>query len=403
MSMPEKLFKAVTTSALMTPRQREIVQRDIKVLEKALHGEAMPYFGGDPMAQSYDPGAGPLVGPPTGHVRVLREMPVPSRENLERNLRACQNTLAAGAPPALSTAAKNAIYQQYKADWQAYQEGMPSHEQMWRPQWQNVQLYMQHKAANVARARRLQNAHRILEPDDDVFHLEALRPEKPTPYNGSAFRAGYDHIQWTEAKELEMQVAELDDETYYSFLQMKAAGITARKLYEDKLSISRQQYEACEARLKASAIGTEDATGEDDEAMPDPDDDYDHPGTSDHARELMQKASIAGKKPQMPQTPRKAKGRTSATPARSAMTAQAEQAVHEYGDMLLLVAEEAPLDAASAAEVLKQLDPEKFRKPLLASNTARQVLTVLVKAGRLRKDGAQYVVVPIAQEAMSAS
>jgi hypothetical protein len=349
--VPEKLLRAVNTANLMTPRQREIVQRDIRTLERALHGEAMPYFGGDPTAQGYTPAPGRIDAPPAGHVRVMREMPVPDREDLERNHKACLDTLAAGAPPDLSTAAKNALYQQYKKDWEAYQEGMPSHEQMWRPQWQNVQLHLKHKAANAARAKRLQNIHRILEPDDDVFHLEALRPEKPTPYNGAAFRAGYEHIQWSDTKELEMQMAELDDSTYYEFLQLRAAGITSRKLFEEKLAISRQQYEACEARLKASALGTQAA------AEPDEEDEEDEEDTPP---------------PATPGVPKP-------------LSEKAQEALAAHGDMVLLIADEGPIDVNSAAAILQQVAPDEFSNILRARGKAALVLRALVQTGQLTK------------------
>jgi hypothetical protein len=349
--VPEKLLRAVNTANLMTPRQREIVTRDIRTLERALHGEAMPYFGGDPTAQGYQPAPGRLDAPPAGHVRVMREMPVPDREDLERNHKSCLETLAAGAAPDLSTAAKNVLYAQYKRDWEAYQEGMPSHEQMWRPQWQNVQLHLKHKAANVARAKRLQNIHRILEPEDDVFHLEALRPEKPTPYNGAAFRAGYDHIQWSDDKELEMQMAELDDATYYEFLQLRAAGITSRKIFEDKLAISRQQYEACEARLKASALGSLDP------APAGPDDEDDDESEDDDE--------------------------TGQVPTTRPLSEKAQAALDAYGGVLLTIAEDGPLDVNGAAAVLQQVAPDVFTNVLRARGKAQVALKALAKTGQL--------------------
>lgn len=380
---PEKLRQLVTTSALMTPRQRELVQDDIKVLERALRGEPMPYYGNDPIAQQYRPDGTPLQSPPLGHVLVHRDLPVPNRAELERNYAASQATLAKGGTPGLSGAAKNQIYEWYKAESEEYQRGMPSHEQLWKPTWHNLELYRRHKAVNRARAKFLQNAHYILDPQDDVFHLESLRPEKPTPYNGHAFRAGYEQLQWSTEQEMALQIAELDDETYYQFLQYKAQGITSEKLYIEKIGMTRQQYEACKARLAASAVGMAEAEAE----QPAP------PSNGNgHVPAPSKIPAPRGRPVTKPQRIPK--------PGNLSPTSQGH--LDNYGDLMMVVADEGPITEESAMAVLKELDPDRFAeaKPLVIHNIAKSVLTSLVKLGHLVKDGTTYTRGPLAPEAV---
>jgi hypothetical protein len=354
MAEPQKLFATVEKANLMTPRQREVVQRDIRTLERALNGQPMPYYGGDVVASQYEPTSG---GPASGQVLVLRDQPLPDRELLQRNLNASRETLQAGTAPELSAAAKNTLYARYKTEWQAYQEGMPSHEQMWRATWQNVQLYIRHQAANKRRGKFLQNVHRILEPADDVFHLEALRPEKPTPFNGAAFRAGYDHVQWSDSKELELQMQELDDATYYAFLQLKARGITTAKLFQDQLHITPQMYEACLARLRAAT----DALATEGPAL-------------DPPSELLAEVPQSGPS--------------------SGLSDAEDAALQQYGDAVLAALTDGiTLDENTATKVVVTHTPDLFagkQGTLGARNKARAALRGLVKMGFLVEDGTQF-------------
>lgn len=257
-----KLLETVTNAALMTVRQEEIVKRDIKVLERALHGQPMQYYGGDHVAGQYVPETGL---PSSGTVMVVRDQPVPDREDLEKTLKSCHETLKMGTAPTLSTAAMNQLYAAYQEAVQRYQEGMPSYDQMWRPTWQNVQLHQRHAAANKRRGRFLQNVRRILDPADESFHVEELRPEKPTPYSGLAFRKGYDAVQWSTDKELELRAQELDDATYFQFLTIKAQGITTPRLIQQAMHIDQSLYEACMQRLQqasAEQLPLEESAGE---------------------------------------------------------------------------------------------------------------------------------------------
>ena len=369
----EKLRQTVVRANLMTPRQKEIVQRDIDTLERALHGQALPYYSADPGASAYVPPADPWHAPgaPAGHVLLRRDMPVPDREQLERSVEACQHTMASGRPPELSMAAKNTLFRWYKEEQAQYIEGMPSHEQMWKPQWHNVQQYMKHREANRRRGKLLQNIHRILEPQDDMFHLEGFRPAQATPFNGRAFREGYDQIAWTEEKELALQVAELDDATYLAFLQYRAQGIDAPKLFEEKLGISRQQYDACMARLKTSAMGLEHAGAEEEE-------------------------DVAGPVSAAPERQARSRRRREERLPLSAVSL-ADQA-DKYAPMLATLAGENPLSVQDAREILCQMEPGMDVST--AQMIAEEILHTLVTSGvlTLTEDGQYGAAAPGAAE-----
>ena len=340
----DKLFATVGLANLMTPRQEEIVQRDIKVLERALHGQPMPYYGGDPVAGQYVPELG---GPRQGTVLVMRDQPVPDREDLQKTLNACHETLRLGTAPELSAAAKNQLFARYKVEEARYKEGMPSYDQMWRPTWQNVQLHERHAQANKKRGKFLQNARRILEPSNDGFHIEELRPDKPTPYSQIAFGRGYDGVQWSTEKELELRAQELDDATYLQFLTLKAQGITTPRLVQQAMHIDQAMYEACMQRLQAARV--EEGPEADEEAQG-------APGEPEDAVALSE-------------------GQTTA--------------LQTYGDAVLaLLEEQGARTPAEVAVFVEALTPEAFegRKKLQSHVVARRVLKALRLLGHLERE-----------------
>jgi hypothetical protein len=280
---------------------------------------------------------------------------------MEQDLQNCQRTMQQNSVPELSGAAKNTLYTQYKAAWEAYQRGMPSHEQLWRPNAQNLHIYMRHAEANRERGQFLQNVHRILDPTDDLFSLDMLRPDKSTPFNGAAYREGYEQVQFQSAQELAMQLRELDDTTYLAFLQYRAQGITSQKLYEEKLGIHRHQYDACLARLAQSPAGVAEGSAE--------------------PAQTGRETSVPGRRPVAQK--KWAKGE---------MTAKAQQYLETYGDVLMTLGDEEPLTETSAAKFLHQVEPDKFPKEQHARNTARVVLNALVKTGRITQQGKAFVV-----------
>ncbi len=355
MADPQKLRQLIQRVNLMTPRQKEIVERDRKNLEQALQGRPMPLYGADPHGE-FRPSNAPSS--PQGTVMVMRETPMPDRELLQRNYEECNRTLEMGTAPQLSGAAKNTLYQWFKAELPKFQEGMPSHDQMWRATWQNLQLYQRHKAENVRRSKLLANVHRALDPDDDGFHLEGFRPDKPSPFNGRAFREGWDEVQWDDPQELALQVEELDDQTYYAFVELKAQGITAQKIFESKLGITPTLYRACEARLAnvlaSYALDVAQAEGPD-------------------AVEALDDA------PQHP--PVESKDIAELTPKEA-------EYLQAYGDVVIAAAlEQSHMTFAEMQTVIKQQAGETLPTYQAVMGAARATASALCKSGLLMVDG----------------
>ena len=367
MGEPQKLYEMMGRLNLMTPRQREIVERDRKNLQQSLEGRPMPLYGGDPQNE-YRPSMGGAS--PSGTVMVLRDTPMPDVELLRRNYQECNRTLEMGTAPDLSSAAKNTLYRWWKEELAIYQEGMPSHEQMWRPSWQNLQLYQRHKERNARRAKRLANIHRALDASDEGFHLEGFRPEKPTPFNGKAFREGWEGIAWDDATDLELQANELDDETYYRYVELKAQGVTEPKIYEQKLGITSTLRKACEVRLQR-AVEAYTITQVAEAAQQERGASHDERLTLDESLTLL----------------------TEEAPSREGVVALTEaesKALEQYGDAVIAVACEKPvLTADDLKEILDPLIPpggKGAQRYQVVEATAR----ALTKTGLLVQDGPKH-------------
>jgi len=335
----DRLRQLTESKTLLTPRQQEIVQRSIKTLERALNQQAMPFEGGDAVAARYVP-----EGTVAREVHPFNVVNVPEPELLRRTLEEAKKTFQRGMAPPLSGAAKNTLYRWYKEDAEMYQEGMPSTDQMWRPTWQNLQQYMAHKAANRARAHRLQTIRRVLDPHDEMFHLEGFRPDKPTPFNLKAFGAGFDQVQWTEEQELQLRMQELDDETYYQFLQLKARGVDTPKLLQRQLGIDQGVYDACMARLATVTVAL---------------------GTAETAEPLA--------------------------PTVTAPSSAGQDALRKYGDAMLEALQAHPQPTMQTVrEVLRTLDPQGFRGRagnFHVSNMARVLVKALKALGHVQEEG----------------
>jgi len=308
---------------------------------------------------------------PTGTVRVLHDVPMPDRELLHRNYQECQRTLEVGTAPDLSSAAKNTLYRWFKEQLPIYQEGMPSHDQMWRPTWQNLQLYQRHKARNARRAKLLVNIHRALDATDESFHLEGFRPEKPTPFNGKAFREGWEGIAWDTETDLELQANELDDETYYRYVELKAQGITEPKIYEQKLGITSTLRKACEVRLQR-AVEAYTVIQAAEEAQ------HRLPGAPASERLTLEESlTVLAEDPQF-------------SSASVALTDAESKALEQYGDAVVAVACEKPL--------LTSDDIKAIVDPLIPSGgkgahryqIIEAVVRALTKTGLLVQDGPKH-------------
>ena len=235
---------------LLNPRQRELVETDIENLERALYGKAMRYGGGDPTAQSYQPGDEMIAAEEHGFMgRTPPQVPEPAL--IEHNLRADRQMLHLGSAPAFSGHRKNLLYTMYKQAVKDYQEGLLSHGQMWDANVANIHHHIRHEDANRARGKFIANMRKIFEPEEDDFSLDELRPHDPIRINSAAFRKHFENIQWTDKDELQRQVSELDNETYVQFLELRARTQDSGVIMT-KLVIDRATYDACEARLATS-------------------------------------------------------------------------------------------------------------------------------------------------------
>lgn len=253
---------------LLNPRQRELVETDIENLERALYGKAMRYGGGDPTAQGYQPGDDLLEAEEHGFMgRTPPQVPEPAL--MEHNLRADRQMLRLGSAPEFSGHRKNLLYTMYKQAVKDYQEGLLSHGQMWDANIGNIHHHIRHEDANRARGKFIANMRKIFEPEEDDFSLDELRPHDPIRINSAAFRKHFENIQWTDEDELQRQVSELDNETYYQFLELRAQTQDSGVIMT-KLVIDRATYDACEARLNAKHLDL----GEADQDMPSSDDEH---------------------------------------------------------------------------------------------------------------------------------
>lgn len=249
----------VSTLNLLNPRQRELVETDIENLERALYGgKAMRYGGSDPSAQGYVPGDDALEAEAAGFLgRTPPNLPEP--ELMRHNLGADRRTLQLGTAPEYSGHRKNLLYKMYKQAVETYKDGLLSHGQMWDANIANIHHHIRHEETNRNRGKFIANMRKIFEPQEDDFSLDELRPHDPIRINSAAFRKHFDEVQWTEDDDVERMVGELDHETYYAFLELKAQTQDS-SIIMTKLLIDRATYEACEARLAAKHrdLGAED-------------------------------------------------------------------------------------------------------------------------------------------------
>ena len=238
------LRERVETENLGSPGQLELINNDIANLERALSGRPMGYYGGDAGAAGHMPEM-PMM--PTANESY--HMPIPEPELLREALRKDILTRNSMVPEEMSGFTKDKLWAWYKEEKAKYREGLLSEKQMWEATHANIQAHIRHQDHNKQRGKLLMNIHRRLNPGDDTFNLEDLRPSKPIEINSELFRRHHDEIKWTAEKERELRRRDLDDDTYLQFLQLRAANINTPKLIQQKLHIDQGLYEACVDRL----------------------------------------------------------------------------------------------------------------------------------------------------------
>lgn len=225
--------------ALLSPRQRELVQTDIDHIEGALYGRSMhdasEVLGGTRLAGSLAP------------------IPVPEPELLREHLARDRETLARGTGPELSGLQKDRMWKKVKEEVAKYREGLLADSQMQQATAANVEQFMRHEETNKERAFGIRNAMMLLDPTNEALSLEVWRPQDPIRVDWKAYFERFDAIQWSDATERTIAERELDEDTYNAYLRLRAAGMKTQKLIERRLNISRAVFEACEARLKAES------------------------------------------------------------------------------------------------------------------------------------------------------
>ena len=216
---------------LMNPTQRESIQGEIRNAEAGLRGFSM--LGNDQVALAMD-----------------ARFPQPDTAGLRESIKRDSETLQRGTAPEYNGYQKNKIFETVKTLSEDIREGMPSHDQMEKATYENVELHMRWEEMKQRKVEAWRAGMRILDPDHEHLSAEILRPDRPTPMNYKAYLAGYEQARWTQEHELEAEMEELDDETYLEFLKLKAQGISTAKLIQRKIGLSQARYEACMARLE---------------------------------------------------------------------------------------------------------------------------------------------------------
>ena len=218
---------------LLNPRQREKIESEVDNARLGLQGRSM--FAGED-------------GTHTPLDRDGRSL-VPDAAILRESIRRDELTIAKGMPPDYTGWQKNQLLAKIKGWSEDIRVNMPSHDQMERPTWANIQMHMQHEEHNLAKIMAWRNGMRILDPQMEDISAEMLRPVQASFVNYQQYLAGMDHIEWTEAQQLEQEVADLDESQYLEFLKLRAMGVQTPKLIQRKTGLSQSQYEACVRRL----------------------------------------------------------------------------------------------------------------------------------------------------------
>lgn len=261
----------LATMALMSPSQRDHVQTEIDALESALggvsmHGVRLEDASGQNL-HLLTKGGG--EGQRSGQFLPVT-VPVPDAAVLREQLRRNRETLQKGSPPEYSHAQKNRLWEMAKALRAEIPEGMPSHDQLWRPSQDNVDLFMRHQDATIQQQLALRNIMRILDGQDETVVLEAIRPHEPSRLNSRLYWGNFEKIYMTTAAEREQVIHDMAPAIYQRFLLLHARGIDAPKLIMQDLGISLVVYEACREQMEADFALLPVHTGgvEDDEPEP---------------------------------------------------------------------------------------------------------------------------------------
>jgi len=240
--------------SLLSPEQEIMVDSQIKVLDRAIS-----------MSRGQDGYQG------TALMDRNDEVPLPDPEQLEASRDRDMQTKEMGTPPNLSPHQKNQVFRWIEDNEKIVRGGMLSMDQMRDDgNLTYVSQCVRHHEENGRKIKGLENAYRILDPDFR-YSLEAMRPTTANHVDWQRLRENYAHVQWTDDREVEIRMQDLDPETYAAFLELKAAGVESDVLIMRKIGTDRTGLEACELR-RSSAMASLQKELDAEASIPDADD-----------------------------------------------------------------------------------------------------------------------------------
>lgn len=255
--MPVKTptVQELSKMSILNPAQREMLSRETSTLDRAINGRAsmdgqspdgMSLFeAGSREGQSFR--GLEIHAPHLPDANILQEQLVRNRKTLKDNSAPVDKDGSSYSPQQ-----KNQLWRMAKALRDKIKEnrGLLSYDQLERPTIENTDAFRLGEERTINDQLALRNIHRILDPHDETVILETLRPTTAVHVDWESYWGNYEKIFFSEASELDRQIATLDDDTYLGFLKLKAMGVTSPKLIMRELNLTQAAYEACMVRLK---------------------------------------------------------------------------------------------------------------------------------------------------------
>ena len=246
LSSEKQTIAKLASMALMGPMQVEMVQREMRGIDNALHGQAAGLYEA---GRNEDMLAADMSLLVRGE-RERAEIPVPDAAILRDMHARNKETLQMGTPPPLTQLEKNKLWKMVKEWRSVIQRGMPSYDQLERPTQENLDVFMRHESATMKHQLAFRNAMRMLDHENETVFLESLRPTTPSHIDWDAYYAGFEKLHFSDEAELRLQIDHLDEDVYLAYLRLRAQGVETPKLIMRTLNLSQTVYEACKVRLE---------------------------------------------------------------------------------------------------------------------------------------------------------
>lgn len=244
----QKTLAALASMALLAPAQAEMVQREMRSVDEALHGRPLSRYEGITAAE-LDMSAADMTLLRRSESENRAEVQVPDPAVLRDMYQRNQETLRMGTGPALSVHDKNRLWKLAK-DWkETIRRGMPSYEQLERPTQENLDVFMTHEQKTMKHQLAFRNAMRLLDRENETVFIESLRPTTPSHIDWDSYYRGFEKVYFSDEAERQLQVESLDDDVYLAYLRLRAQGVETPKLIMRTLNLSQVVYEACKMRL----------------------------------------------------------------------------------------------------------------------------------------------------------